>query len=105
MAQAKIVTVFRSRLADGDLSDYGPMSQRMSELAVKMPGYISHKGYIAEDGERLTLVEFESEQAQNAWRNLPEHVGAQKEGRRRFYAEYTLQICQVLRQSVFTAKK
>ena len=24
----------------------------MSEIAVTMPGHISHKGYIAEDGER-----------------------------------------------------
>ncbi len=36
----------------------------MSALARTMPGYISHKCFLAEDGERVTIVEFESEVAQ-----------------------------------------
>ena len=55
-----IVTVFRSRLNPGAQDEYGPMAQRMSELARAIPGYISHKGFVAEDGERVTIVEFES---------------------------------------------
>jgi heme-degrading monooxygenase HmoA len=35
-------------------------STRMTELARDMPGYISHKAYVADDGERLTLFEWES---------------------------------------------
>ena len=34
--------------------------KRMADLAVKMPGYVSHKPFVAEDGERLTLFEWES---------------------------------------------
>ncbi len=34
----------------------------MSALAKAMPGYISHKGFVAEDGERVTIVEFESDE-------------------------------------------
>ena len=55
-----IVTVFRPRLNPGALEEYGPMAKRMSELAQGIAGYISHKGFVAEDGERVTIVEFAS---------------------------------------------
>lgn len=95
-----VLTVFRNRLRP-DAKAYPDMAARMSELARSMPGYISHKGFVAEDGERVTLVEFESEEAQRAWRAHPEHVAAQKMGRQSFYAEFRLQICSVLRETVF----
>jgi len=41
------------RTAEGDGEEYSTGSA-MSELARKMPGYISHKGYVAHDGDRLT---------------------------------------------------
>ena len=63
-----IVTVFRSRLMPGVRDDYVSLVDRMVELAATMPGYISHKGFFADDGERVTIVEFESEEAQRAWR-------------------------------------
>ena len=58
-----VVTVFRSRLNPGVQDEYGPMAARMSALAKSMPGYISHKGFVAEDGERVTIVEFENDAA------------------------------------------
>jgi hypothetical protein len=54
-----IVTVFRSRLNPGVRDEYGQMARRMSELVKSFSGYISHKGFVAEDGERVTIVEFE----------------------------------------------
>jgi heme-degrading monooxygenase HmoA len=57
-----IVVVFRSRPDAAAGEDYEATSARMEELAVTMPGYIAHKEFAAEDGERLTLVEFESEE-------------------------------------------
>ena len=94
-----IVTVFRSRLHPEAQAEYLPMAKRMSELAKAMPGYISHKGFVAEDGERLTFVEFESEQSLRGWAIQPEHVEAKKAGRQRFFAEYRVQICTVIRDS------
>ena len=94
-----IVTVFRSRLRPEAEGEYMSMAERMHELASAMPGYISHKTFVAEDGERLTLVEFESEEAQRAWAVHPEHVEARKLGRTRFFSEYRLQICNLVRDS------
>ena len=36
-----------------------------------------------------------------AWRTHPEHVAAQKLGREKYYSEFSLQICEVRRQSKF----
>lgn len=96
-----IVTVFRSRLRSGVRDDYVSLAERMSTLARTMPGYISHKGFWAEDGERVTVVEFESEEAMRAWRMHPEHRAAQQKGRDSFYEEYTVQVCEVLRNARF----
>ena len=57
----------------------------MNELARTMPGYISHKGYFADDGERVTIVEFEHEEGLRAWRTNPEHIAAQKLARQKYY--------------------
>lgn len=96
-----IVTVFRSRLLPGVRDDYLTLAARMNELAQTMPGYISHKGFFADDGERVTVVEFESEEGMRAWRMHPEHRAAQKKAREVYYAEYSVQICQVTRESKF----
>jgi heme-degrading monooxygenase HmoA len=96
-----IVTVFRSRLAPQSQTEYMQWAKRMSELAVTMPGYVSHKGFVAEDGERLTLVEFESEESMRVWSTHPEHLQAKKKGRQRFFSEYHIQICNVVRESSF----
>jgi len=97
----KIVTVFRSRVRKEVLDEYVPLATRMSELAKKMPGYLGHKGFVADDGERVTIVEFASEDAHRAWAQHAEHVEAKKKGRSTFYAEYKIQICKVERESEF----
>jgi heme-degrading monooxygenase HmoA len=96
-----IVTVFRSRLMPGVQDEYLALVERMREIAVTMPGYISHKGFFAEDGERVTIVEFESEEAQRAWRMHPEHVEAQRQGRLKYYSGFDLQVCTVQHESHF----
>ena len=70
-------------------------------LAKTMPGYISHKSFVADDGERVTIVEFADEQSQRVWATNLQHVEAKKKGRADFYTEYKLQICTVVRESVF----
>lgn len=99
-----VITIFRSRLKPEAQKDYYELAPKMGALAKTMPGYISHKVFVAEDGERLTLVEFADDQGQQGWRMNPQHVDAQKKGRKEFYSEYKLQICKVERESSFKAK-
>lgn len=98
-----IVTVFRSRLRDENRDAYAAVATRMSELAQAMPGYVAHKSFTADDGERVTIVEFESEAAQREWAHHAEHMAAKQQGRESFYSEYSLQICSVMRESRFPA--
>jgi heme-degrading monooxygenase HmoA len=69
-----VLTVFRSRIRPEALEEYLRWAGRMATLARETPGYISHKGLQAEDGERVTIVEFESEDAQRAWAMHPGHL-------------------------------
>lgn len=98
-----IVTVFRSRLRDGAKDEYLQWAARMAEIARTMPGYISHKGFTAEDGERVTIVEFADEASQRAWATEARHVEAKKKGRRDFYERYKVQVCTVVREHAFDA--
>jgi heme-degrading monooxygenase HmoA len=93
-----IVTVFRSRLNAQHAVAYYEMASRMRTLAESMPGFISFKTFQAEDGERVSLVEFESEEALQAWQEHPEHRKAQELGRTAFYDEFQIQVCSIIRQ-------
>lgn len=97
-----MLVVFRARRTpEGEGDEYKMHHARMTELATKMPGYISHKGYVAEDGERLSLFEWESAETLRAWATHPEHVPVKRIGRERFYTQYHLQVCEVVRESEF----
>jgi heme-degrading monooxygenase HmoA len=99
-----IVTVFRSRLMPGLQDEYVALVERMQQIAETIPGYISHKGFTADDGERCTIVEFEHEEGQKAWRSHPEHVATQKQGRLKYYSEYDIKVCDLKYDAHFKRK-
>jgi heme-degrading monooxygenase HmoA len=100
-----LITVFRSRLKPGLRDEYVALVDQMEKIARTMPGYISHKGFFADDGERVTIVEFEHEEGLHAWRTNPEHIAAQKLARQKYYTEYSVQVCTLDRESKFKAKE
>jgi uncharacterized protein with NRDE domain len=51
----------------------------------------------------VTLVTFANAESQRAWRAHPDHRLAQQAGRDRFYAEYSIQVCECTRVSTFEA--
>ena len=94
-----LITVFRARVKPGFGDEYAAAVDRMSELARSMPGYISHKSFHAQDGERCTIVEFEHEEGLRTWRTNPEHLVAQKMARQKYYTAYNVQVCTLDRES------
>ena len=96
-----IVTVFRSRLRPGVQDEYVALVDRMAAIAETMPGYVSHKGFFADDGERVTIVEFEHAEGMRAWRTNPEHLAAQRLARQKYYTEYHIQVCTLDRELKF----
>jgi heme-degrading monooxygenase HmoA len=98
-----LVTVFRSRLKPGVQDEYVALVEQIAAIAKTMPGYISHKGFFADDGERVTIVEFEHKAGLRAWRTNPEHIAVQKLARTKYYTEYHVQVCTLDRESKFKA--
>ena len=97
-----VVIVFRSRLKpEVDQDALAQLGQRMYELASSMPGYISYKDFAAEDGEDVSIIEFESLETLAAWREHTEHKEAQRRGREEFFSEYHIQVCTALRDYRF----
>lgn len=85
-----IITVFRSRLLPGVDAEYGRLAAEMSRLAASMSGFVSEKTFVADDGERVTIVLFVDAASQQAWRDHPAHRRAQERGRAELYSEYSL---------------
>ena len=91
----RIVTVFRSRLRpEAAELGYFELAERMEARARAMPGFIEFKTFAADDGERVSVIVFDSFEHQAAWRNDSEHRSAQRRGRQEFYAEYSISVCE-----------
>jgi heme-degrading monooxygenase HmoA len=73
----------------------------MSELARTMPGYVEHKAFTAEDGERVTLVTFADRASHDEWARHPLHRAAQRAGVRDYYEEYSISVGEVDRASAW----
>ena len=95
-----IVVLFRSKLVDAP-GGYAEMAEEMESLAKTMPGFIDVKSYLADDGERLTVVRWKDEETMRQWREHARHRIAQKAGRERWYAYYKLEVAEVIRESEF----
>lgn len=96
-----VIAIFRSRLRPDNEGEFQELAGRMLALARSMPGFRSYKVYKADDGERCSIIEFESPEQLLAWRNHSEHRAAQERGRERYYQEYSLHVAEPARESSF----
>lgn len=99
-----VVIVFRSRIRAGNEQELMADGAHMYELASAMPGFVSYKDFAAEDGENVTIVEFDTLEHLGAWRDHPEHKVVQQKGRERYFSEYRIQVCSTVRDYDFKLK-
>jgi heme-degrading monooxygenase HmoA len=95
-----ILTVFRNRLRD-DLDGYQATADDMLATASALPGFMSFKQFVADDGERVAVIEFDTWEHHETWAKHPDHRVAQQRGRAEWYAEYRIQVCRVLSERNF----
>lgn len=95
-----IVVLFRSKLVDAP-EGYAEMAEEMESLARTMPGFVDVKSYRADDGERLTVVRWESQETMRHWRENVRHQVAQRLGRERWYRYYKLEVAELVREKSF----
>ena len=99
-----VVVVFKiTHRPDLPVAEYEETGTRMVELVSAMPGFLG-MDYAATDGGELLIARFESHEALEAWRNLPEHKAAQELGRERFFAAYRIEVCESVRSYEFQAE-
>lgn len=96
----QVMTIFRSRLCPDANPEYSETAEELSGLARSIPGYVQHKVFTADDGERVTVVTFETPEAHAVWRDHARHREAKATGRDHFYEEYSIQVgtCTVAHQ-------
>jgi heme-degrading monooxygenase HmoA len=70
-AGGQVVTVFRSR---------------------RRPGLVDFSTFESPDGERVSLVTFDSPETHAAWRDDPHHRAARRQGQDEPYDEYSVQV-------------
>lgn len=92
---AVIFTSTRTDVDDG----YARTAGRMLELARSLPGFLGVDS--AREDIGITVSYWESPEAVRAWRDHPEHAEAQRLGREKWYASYSLRVCRVDRETLF----
>jgi heme-degrading monooxygenase HmoA len=97
-----ILVVIRSRIRSEASEEYAALATQMRALATVQPGFLSVKSYYSEDGEKVTLHEWESEEHLRAWREHPEHLEVQQRGRDVLLEDYTVFACNEPRISQFS---
>lgn len=90
--------IFTSTRTDVD-EGYGDMANAMVELAAKQPGYLGVESARNEVG--ITVSYWDSLAAIKNWKQVAEHIIAQKFGREKWYSAYKTRICLVERDYVF----
>lgn len=94
-----IVVIFKHRPKAGvSLQEDEQFMQELYLLAKHIPGFVSVSGYTAENGDRVHIEYFTTQEAVEQWQNFPEHVRMIQVGRERIYESYTAQVCTLVRQ-------
>jgi heme-degrading monooxygenase HmoA len=96
-----VIAVFRSTLRPGIEEEFIELGDRMLEIAEKMPGFTSYTAYKTPEGDRCSVIEFKTREPLEAWRDQPEHLAAQQQGRERYYEKNSLFVSEPERESHF----
>ena len=92
-----VIVLFRSRLSDEAAEDYASTATAMEAHARAMPGFVGFKSFRAEDGERLSVIHWESEDTLRAWAEDERHRAAQRLGREKWYRYFQIEVAEVIR--------
>ncbi len=87
-----ILVVFTAKLKEGAEERYAALSRMMLELALKQPGliFLNRGRSVTEERGIISVSQWESEEALQAWRNHPVHQEAQKKAIEELFESYAL---------------
>jgi len=94
--------IFTSLRTAGD-NGYNDMSKQMVDLAKEQPGFIGVES--AREDVGITVSYWETMEDIQQWRLHSEHTIARKQGKKIWYTEFKVRICQVVREYEFSTQK
>ncbi|MEU8639279.1 antibiotic biosynthesis monooxygenase [Amycolatopsis sp. NPDC048633] len=89
--------IVSSALDADNLDGYESMDSRMAELGRAQPGYLGRESQTSADGRELTVLYYRDAESIAAWKQHPEHLEAQRLGRKQWYADYHIEVAKVER--------
>ncbi|MGE7946912.1 antibiotic biosynthesis monooxygenase family protein [Lysinibacillus sp. NPDC093688] len=93
--------IFTSQRTEEDGEGYAKMAEVMDELAQKQPGFIRLESARNSEGKGITVSYWESLDAIQAWKENSKHLVAQKLGKEKWYSQYNVEICKVIKDYSF----
>lgn len=88
--------IFTVQRTEGD-NGYSKMTMKMIELAEEQPGYVGVERIREETGFGITVSYWKDEESIRRWRNVTEHMLAQKLGKEEWFKYYTIRVAKVER--------
>jgi len=88
--------IFTSRRTSGD-HGYSAMAEKMEQMALAQPGCLGAESARDPEGFGITVSYWADEESLIAWKQVAEHLVAQRLGRERWYAHYELRVARVER--------
>ena len=93
-----IAVIFTSTRSEEDETGYCAMSERMDALAREQDGYVSLVSVRdPQTREGISVSYWRDEASALAWKDVAEHLQAQRLGRERWYVEYATTVAEVTR--------
>lgn len=95
MSEAKIIAAFRFTPAQKTVEELDRLYGEMSNIVAAMPGYLSHKMFSGDDGERVVVAEWTDKDAFLAWDRHPEHKKAKELGKAYLFDAYDVAVADI----------
>jgi heme-degrading monooxygenase HmoA len=81
-----------------DTEGYASMAEEMDALAAEQPGYLGVRSVRdPQTGEGITVSYWRDDASARSWKQVAEHLEAQRRGRAQWYAEYAVVVTEVIR--------
>lgn len=93
--------IFTSQRTERDGEGYGEMAEIINTLAQQQPGFLRVESVRNDEGRGITVSYWESLEAIQTWKDNAKHLTAQQLGKGKWYTNYQVEICQIIKDYSF----
>lgn len=90
-----IAVLFSNRRSSKDEDAYSATAHRMETLAARQPGFLGVESVRDESGRGITISYWKDRNSALSWKNLAEHLDAQRRGREGWYESYVVRVARM----------